>query len=606
MRRLVVFALILGLSVSTPASMPTELAASVHLASSPDDVPRDWIFPGEYESHEAMWMLWPTYENKAGFPSTTVVSDMVAAMSGHTQVNLAVQDDDDEAAAREFLRGRGVPLDHVHFFHIPHGDLWARDMGPQFVRSRVGNLAVTDWNFNYWGYEEPDSERSLFDEPFDRDAASRVDVRVLDTRPGPTGVRMVHEGGSASHNGHGTMIVVESVVMQRNLGPGRFCGGRAPVTDFRQPNTYAPNPDWKACKALVENEYRRLLGAKKFIWVPTGLIEDTGTFRGAVGSHVQVPRFDGHAIPHAGVYTMFGTNGHPDQFARFVSEDTVVVGETRLSDAPIRTPLDELARWLERENHQRLERIHDIISRATTQSGTPIRVVRIPMPVVTFDHLQPGDGTYDYFVGFDGWEDGSSTPDRMLTVWPASYVNYAPTNDLVLVPRFWRPGLPLEVRRRDNEARDVLKRLFPGREIVQISSDNVIRGGGGMNCITQQQPASARFADACGWAKVKVDVGQTPLYAGPRGSSTLGTVSRLSRRGTDIYLERLSSSQDRVLVRVEGPSRFDGPVGWVDAKSIESAGEKCPSVYSSNAGLSASVGAPAQIPAWRSIVQDVR
>ena len=51
-----------------------------------------WLFPGEYESHQAMWMLWPTYENKAGFPSTEPISDMIRAMSGHVHVNLAVQD----------------------------------------------------------------------------------------------------------------------------------------------------------------------------------------------------------------------------------------------------------------------------------------------------------------------------------------------------------------------------------------------------------------------------------------------------------------------------------------------------------------------------------
>lgn len=55
-----------------------------------------WLFPGEYESHQAMWMLWPVFENKAGFPSTEVVSDMIHAMHGRVHVNLAVQDDDDE------------------------------------------------------------------------------------------------------------------------------------------------------------------------------------------------------------------------------------------------------------------------------------------------------------------------------------------------------------------------------------------------------------------------------------------------------------------------------------------------------------------------------
>src|SRR5262245_54241601 len=62
-----------------------------------------WLFPGEYESHQAMWMLWPVFENKAGFPSTEPVSDMIDAMQGHVHVNLGVQDDADEAAARDFL-----------------------------------------------------------------------------------------------------------------------------------------------------------------------------------------------------------------------------------------------------------------------------------------------------------------------------------------------------------------------------------------------------------------------------------------------------------------------------------------------------------------------
>ena len=45
------------------------------------------------------------------------------------------------------------------------------------------------------------------------------------------------------------------------------------------------------------------------------------------------------------------------------------------------------------------------------------------------------------------------------------------------------------MRKRDAEAAKVIGRLFPGRRIVQVYIENVIRGGGGMNCITQQQPA---------------------------------------------------------------------------------------------------------------------
>ncbi len=529
-----------------------------------------------------MWMLWPVFENKAGFPSTEVTSDMIHAMHGHVQVNLAVQDDDDEAAARDFMMARGVPLNHVHFYHLEHGDLWARDMGPQFTRSRSGRLRINDWNFNMWGYEEPDSDFSLFDEDFDRTVASTIRVPVLDSLEGPTGVRLIHEGGSASHNGHGTLIAVESVVMQRNLGPNRFCGGQAPVTDFNQPNTYAPNPDWAACKILVENEYRRMLGVEKVIWIPAGIIEDMGTFRGALGKHIHVPRVNGIDIPHPGVYTLFTTNGHPDDFLRFVTPDKVVLGEVNVSNSPANTPAKRLIRWLEEQNHERLERAYEILSNETTESGEPIQIVRIPMPELILDVLQPGDGIFDYFAAYDRWEDGSTFPEVMLGVWPASYVNYVPTNDLVLVSRFWKPGRSLRIKRKDDEAVDVLRELFPGREIVQVYSENVNRGGGGMNCITQQQPASARFARECDWAKVQVDAQITNLYARSSGGPTLGRIPRLTRSGGDVYLERLSSSGSRVKVRVMGACDLDRQIGWVEEDDIESAGEKCAAIYSPN------------------------
>jgi agmatine deiminase len=556
-------------------------ARSWATAGASDD--GEWLFPGEYESHQAMWMLWPTYENKAGFPSTDPICDMIRAMSGHVHVNLAVQDADDEAAARSLLSEKGVPLDHVHFFRIEHLDIWTRDMGPQFTRSRSGRLRINDWNFNYWGYEEPDSFNSSFEEQFDRAVAPLIKVLTLDAQAGPvTGARMIHEGGGVTHNGRGTMIAVESVVMQRNLGPGRFCGGQSPITDFDRPNTYAPNTDWPACKVLVENEYRRMLGVKKFIWVPTGMIEDTGTFRGALAKHIHVPRLNGLDIPHAGVYPMFGVNGHADEFLRFVTPNTVVLAQEKAPKAPAKTPAEKLIHWFQERNHERLEQIYDIISRWTTESGEPIRVVRIPTPVPTLDALKPGDGIYDYFANYDRWEDGSTLPEIMLGVWNASYVNYVPTNDLVIVSKFWRPGLSFEILKRDNEARAVLEEAFPGRKITQVYAENVNRGGGGMNCITQQQPASARFTQKCGWAKVQVAAHNATLYATPTGAATLGSVPRLAASGAAIYLKRLSSSGKRALVLVTGECHLNAMIGWIDEDDIESAGEKCMGVYSLN------------------------
>jgi agmatine deiminase len=333
---------------------------------------------------------------------------------------------------------------------------------------------------------------------------------------------------------------------------------------------------------MVEREYRRMLGVRKIIWVPTGMIEDTGTFRGALARHIHVPRLNGLDIPHAGVYTMFGVNGHADEFLRFVSPNTVVLAQETPPKAPAKTPVERMIRWFQERNHERLEAIYAVISRETTESGEPIRIVRIPTPVPTLDALQPGDGTYEYFANYDRWEDGSTLPEVMLGVWNASYVNYVPTNDLVIVSKFWRPGLPLEILKRDNEAREALEEVFPGRNITQVYAENINRGGGGMNCITQQQPASARFAQKCGWAKVQVAAHSASLHATPAGDTKLGSVPRLSRSGDDIYLKRLSSWGNRALVLITGEYHLNGRIGWIDEDDIESAGEKCPLIYSAN------------------------
>jgi agmatine deiminase len=43
---------------------------------------------------------------------------------------------------------------------------------------------------------------------------------------------------------------------------------------------------------------------------------------------------------------------------------------------------------------------------------------------------------------------------------------------------------------RDREAAEILGRVFPSRRIVQLPVLDVLEGGGGIHCITQQQPAA--------------------------------------------------------------------------------------------------------------------
>jgi agmatine deiminase len=62
-----------------------------------------------------------------------------------------------------------------------------------------------------------------------------------------------------------------------------------------------------------------------------------------------------------------------------------------------------------------------------------------------------------------------------------SYVNFYIANGGIVMPGFGVPG--------DARARAVIKAAFPDREIVQIDITRLASGGGGIHCITQQQPA---------------------------------------------------------------------------------------------------------------------
>jgi agmatine deiminase len=62
------------------------------------------------------------------------------------------------------------------------------------------------------------------------------------------------------------------------------------------------------------------------------------------------------------------------------------------------------------------------------------------------------------------------------------YVNWYVCNGAVLVPKFGDPHA-------DAAARHMVSCLYPHREVVQLAIDNLAEGGGGIHCVTQQQPA---------------------------------------------------------------------------------------------------------------------
>jgi agmatine deiminase len=62
-----------------------------------------------------------------------------------------------------------------------------------------------------------------------------------------------------------------------------------------------------------------------------------------------------------------------------------------------------------------------------------------------------------------------------------SYINFYIANDGIVMPGYGTPG--------DSRAKAVVARAFPDREIVQVDIRAIAPGGGGIHCITQQQPS---------------------------------------------------------------------------------------------------------------------
>ena len=394
-------------------------------------------FPGEFEQHEAIWLMWPTYENKVGRPADVIQGRIIEALAPYVDVYLAVNTEEEIDIAKARLEELNIPDGHVTYLVVPHCDIWGRDMGPIYVvNDETGELAIVDFNFNCWGYEETTDEYSMEEEVVDRLVADMYGLPTIKAN-------IVSEGGDREFNGKGTMMLTEAVELQRNPGMTRD---------------------------EIEAEFKRVFGVTNVIWLKNGVVEDEYTFDGPI------PGPDGEDA-----YTVITTGGHIDEYARFVNENTVLLAEVTEEEAA-ECPLAA-------ENRKRLEENYEILMNSTDQDGNPINVVRIPLAEPIYDTLAPGDGVYDFIAELE-YLDGSTFPvgEEVNVVLAGTYSNFLITNGVVIGQQFWRPGRPCIIKEKDAIAKKVLEDLFPDREVIMINAEPVNIGGGGVHCITQQVP----------------------------------------------------------------------------------------------------------------------
>lgn len=389
----------------------------------------------EYESTEAVWMLWPQITHKRGYHNENVMVEMMKALTPSNNIKLVVKNDSMEAIAKKVIPQNLLNTKAVTIIKFPYQEFWARDIGPVFLGNAKGEKAVADFMFNDWGYTDTADAAAILDEKLDERIASYYKLPLFSTH-------IVSEGGDREINSRGTLLLVEAVEKQRNPS---------------------------LTLAEMEPEYKRVLGASKIIWLTQGVKDDDLSF---------YPPIDGPDGKK--YYTMLTTGGHVDEFARFVNDSTILLADVDAADRKSD---------MEKQTGERMDMNYEILKKATDQNGKPFHIIRMPMPYPVTTTLSPGDSVYAQLRSIQTAA-GNPFPDGQTIdcIAAASYLNFLVANDVVLVGKYWKKGLSGKIKKRDAEAQSILQKAFPGKKIVPIDALAVNYGGGGMHCITMNEP----------------------------------------------------------------------------------------------------------------------
>lgn len=138
---------------------------------------------------------------------------------------------------------------------------------------------------------------------------------------------------------------------------------------------------------------------------------------------------------------LFGTRGHVDIVATFARPGVVLVHSQQDETHPDFEVSREIIR---------------VLSAETDAAGRSLEIIEVPAPTV----LRDGEGWVDY-----------------------SYINHLLVNGGVIACAFGD--------QRDARAAEILAEAYPGRTVVSVDACPLFARGGGIHCITQQQPSQS-------------------------------------------------------------------------------------------------------------------
>lgn len=193
---------------------------------------------------------------------------------------------------------------------------------------------------------------------------------------------IVLEGGSIDVNGKGVVLTTKQCLLNKNRNP-------------------------QLTQSQIEQKLKDYLGVDKVLWLNEGIIGDD-------------------------------TDGHVDDIARFISEDTICYAIERNSQDA---------------NYKFLKENEELLKEMTDVNGKKFKLIPIEMPAPQFYNK------------------------RRI---PASHLNFLITNKVVLVPVFGGES--------DEKALETLRKHFPERKVIGIPSKEWVVGFGAIHCSSQQEP----------------------------------------------------------------------------------------------------------------------
>lgn len=411
------------------------ILASIFVGCQSED---NLILPAEWEPHKAMMV---SFNDNDPFADSVSV-EIVKAISPAMKVYCVIMSDTMKTYYSRWFEREGIPGDSIQFMTFGSSFSYSIRDPLFFLKNNKGEMVIANFAWNDYGYMPADSiQRKEFIKESKKDHKGYVDNFSKLFKYKLVSSEMVNEGGAIEVNGRGTVIQVESLNMHRN-----------PSRSLKQ----------------QETELQRILGVTNIIWLKNGLAEDP----------------DGRTLI-AQNYFGIGVNGHVDEFCRFVNPTTVFLAFPDSIEAQ-KNPVIKLS-------YERMQVNYSILKNSIDQNGQPLNIIKFPTPdfysleyKLDSSSSDPQLKTFSKRVlkNYKQFQIG----DTVHFVPACSYLNYQVTNKLVLIPKYWKQGLPESTRQKDEQVKKLFENHFPSRKIIQINPMGLNVNGGGIHCWTQQIP----------------------------------------------------------------------------------------------------------------------